>query len=69
MPGRTIVVQDRRPSDDFWMVWDEHGMIGSVRSMAELRTLLAQHDASLGDVRWDADARATLESAQGLPPG
>jgi hypothetical protein len=68
MSGRTVVVQDRRPSDDFWLVWDEHGMIGFVRSMRELRDLLAEHGASLGDVRWEGDARASLEAAQGLPP-
>jgi hypothetical protein len=68
MAGRNIVVQDRRPSDDFWMVWDEHGVIGSVRSFSELRSLLSQHDASLGDVHWEGNARATLEQAHGLPP-
>jgi hypothetical protein len=68
MAGRNIVVQDRRPADDFWMVWDEHGMIGSVRSLTELRALLTQHGATLGDVHWEGNARASLERAHGLPP-
>jgi hypothetical protein len=71
MPGSgpIVTVQARRPAEDFWMVWVDQALAGSVHSMAELEQLLDEREADLDHVRWEAGAEEDLRSSKALPPG
>lgn len=65
--GSVLTVQTRRPSDDFWMVWDQNGIVGSVRSRSELTALIEKLGVNPVDVRYDGDSLEQLREDGFLP--
>jgi hypothetical protein len=66
--SHTLTVQSRRPADDFWMVWDADGIVGSVRSWGELEDLLGARGLQREHVRWEDGAREQLDAVDAVPP-
>jgi hypothetical protein len=64
-----VTVQARRPGEDFWMVWVDLALAGSVRSEAELDDLRRGLSVDGTDVRFEPGAEDDLHVHGPLPPG
>lgn len=64
----TVTVQSRREAEDFWLVWVDHRLAGSVHSEEELDETIAGLGPSAVRVVYEPGARDDLDAGP-RPPG
>jgi len=66
---QTVTVQRRREPEDFWMVWVDDHLVGSVHSQDELDELVRSLAEPGPELVFEGDAERDLRQNGPLPPG